>query len=221
MSMVCAIINMELKEIIRNKGFLTSLSSVVMFVGLLLFSSIKDLAVIAKPFMLYLPLVIGLTVGYGLSGRLVKEKTQGVIETLLCTPIKVWEIWLAKTLSISIISSLTTIIVSVIIPLLIGSPITNLYILYLMVVVPIFITSALGLLCLIYFYLGMKQIQVANYIVFFAFFITLFMVLKVQLSAELTLKTVSMIVALSIIIILLSIYRVRYTDTERIVTTFE
>ena len=104
MSMVCAIINMELKEIIRNKGFLTSLSSVVMFVGLLLFSSIKDLAVIAKPFMLYLPLVIGLTVGYGLSGRLVKEKTQGVIETLLCTPIKVWEIWLAKTLSISIIS---------------------------------------------------------------------------------------------------------------------
>ena len=90
-----------------------------------------------------------------------------------------------------------------------------------MVVVPIFITSALGLLCLIYFYLGMKQIQAANYIVFFALFITLFMILKVQLSAELTLKTVSMIAALSIIIILLSIYRVRYTDTERIVTTFE
>ncbi|MCD6515609.1 MAG: hypothetical protein J7L07_11855 [Candidatus Odinarchaeota archaeon] len=221
MSMVGAIINMELKEIIRNKGFLTSLSSVVMFIGLLLFSSIKDLAVIAKLFMLYLPLVIGLTVGYGLSGRLVKEKTQGVIETLLCTPIKVWEIWLAKTLSISIISSLTTIIVSVIIPLLIGSPITSLYILYLMVVVPIFITSALGLLCLIYFYLGMKQIQAANYIVFFILFITLFMILKVQPLAELTLKTVSMIAVLSIIIILLSIYRVRYTDTERIVTTFE
>ncbi len=218
--MVSAIIKMELKEIIRDKGFLTSLSSVVIFIGLLLFSSIKNLAVIAKVFTPYLPLVIGLTVGYGLSGRLVREKAQGVIESLLCTPLRIWEIWLAKTLSISIISSLTTIIISLIISLLIEASITNLYILYLIVVVPIFITSALGLLCLIYFYLGMKQIQAVNYIVFFTLFIILFMILRTQSLVELTLKTMFIIIASSIII-LISMYIVRYTNIERVVTTFD
>jgi len=212
--MVSAIIKMELKEIIRDKGFLTSLSSVVIFIGLLLFSSIKNLAVIAKVFTPYLPLVIGLTVGYGLSGRLVREKAQGVIESLLCTPLRIWEIWLAKTLSISIISSLTTIIISLIISLLIEASITNLYILYLIVVVPIFITSALGLLCLIYFYLGMKQIQAVNYIVFFTLFIILFMILRTQPLVELTLKTMFIVIAFSIIIILISMYIVRYTNIE-------
>ena len=44
MSMVGVIIEMELKEITRSRGFLTSLSSVVIFIGLLLFSSIKNLS---------------------------------------------------------------------------------------------------------------------------------------------------------------------------------
>ena len=107
MSLISIIIKKEFMEAIRDKNLGASLSSILLFLGTFLFTSKGRLSYIFIP---YTPLIIGLMIGFSLSNNIVREKREGVIETILCSPMKLKELWLGKTLSISIISTTITIL---------------------------------------------------------------------------------------------------------------
>jgi len=172
-----------------------------------------------KEVMPYLPLMIAFILGFSLSGRLVKEKLQGVIETMLCTPVNLRELWLAKTMSICIVSSLTAIVIAILVTALSGIQAIVPFIMYLLITVSAFVFSALGLLCLPYFYLGMRQIQAVNYVIFFLLFIALSTVLRIKPSSNVTFETGIAVLIFSVILSLLLDYAIKHVDKEKIVTT--
>lgn len=219
MSVISAIVEKELKEIIRDKNLVTGLLSVSMFLGMLVLTSSRSVTIVMSAFIPYLPLMTAFILGFSLSGRFVKEKLQGVIETVLCTPVSLRELWLAKTMSITCASSLTTMVITILVIALSGIQLTAPLVMYLLIAVPAFVFSALGLLCLLYFYLGMRQIQAVNYVIFFLLFIALSIILRIKPSSKVTFEAGIAMLTFSVILSLLLNYAVKHVDKERIVTT--
>jgi ABC-2 type transport system permease protein len=118
--------------------------------------------------------VIGLFVGYIFASQIfLREKQQGVIETLLCTPLSVGELWLGKVLGGTLLAWGMALGAAVIITVVSGGgdgalllPSTPV-IVYLAVVLPLFIGAGTGLLGLVQFILGLRQVQIVNVAVIF------------------------------------------------------
>ena len=217
MSLTSIIIKKEFMEAIRGKNLGASLSS-VLFLGTFLFTSKERLLYI---FMPYTPLIIGLMIGFSLSNNIVREKREGVIETILCSPMKLKELWLGKTLSISIISTIITILSTYAILLLDNYRLNFTTIFYILITIPLFILASIGLLSLIYFYLGMRQIQIVNYILFMSIFLILFTVFKINVISEVTWRTISIITLFSTVTFIATFLMINYVDVEKLILTID
>jgi len=218
MSLTSIIIKKEFMEAIRGKNLGASLSSVLLFLGTFLFTSKERLLYI---FMPYTPLIIGLMIGFSLSNNIVREKREGVIETILCSPMKLKELWLGKTLSISIISTIITILSTYAILLLDNYRLNFTTIFYILITIPLFILASIGLLSLIYFYLGMRQIQIVNYILFMGIFLILFTVFKINVISEVTWRTISIITLFSTVTFIATFLMINYVDVEKLILTID
>jgi len=218
MSLTSIIIKKEFMEAIRGKNLGASLSSVLLFLGTFLFTSKERLLYI---FMPYTPLIIGLMIGFSLSNNIVREKREGVIETILCSPMKLKELWLGKTLSISIISTIITILSTYAIILLDNYRLNFITIFYILITIPLFILASIGLLSLIYFYLGMRQIQIVNYILFMGIFLILFTVFKINVISEVTWRTISIITLFSTVTFIATFLMINYVDVEKLILTID
>lgn len=218
MSLISIIIKKEFMEAIRGKNLGASLSSVLLFLGTFLFTSKERLLYV---FMPYTPLIIGLMIGFSLSNNIVREKREGVIETILCSPMKIKELWLGKTLSISIISTIITILSTYAIILLDNYRLNFITIFYILITIPLFILASIGLLSLIYFYLGMRQIQIVNYILFMGIFLILFTVFKINVISEVTWRTISIITLFSTVTFIATFLMINYVDVEKLILTID
>jgi len=171
--------------------------------------------------MPYTPLIIGLMIGFSLSNNIVREKREGVIETILCSPMKLKELWLGKTLSISIISTIITILSTYAILSLDNYRLNFITIFYILITIPLFILASIGLLSLIYFYLGMRQIQIVNYILFMSIFLILFTVFKINVISEVTWRIISIITLFSTVTFIATFLMINYVDVEKLILTID
>jgi ABC-2 type transport system permease protein len=171
--------------------------------------------------------VIGLFVGYIFASQIfLREKQQGVIETLLCTPLSVSELWLGKVLGATLLAWGMALGAAVIITVVSGGSGGTLLlpsapvIVYLAVVLPLFIAAGTGLLGLAQFILGLRQVQIVNVGVIFVLIFLLTVTQQVLNPATgITWPVVggSLIAGLAVLGAVLGMGRL--LNTERIVTS--
>ena len=175
----------------------------------------------------YLVLMQGIFMAYLFSGKVFfNEKREGIIETLLCTPLSLRQIWSGKVVGVTIIAYLISLLATILITiianifsaiLLLPSPAILFHI---SLVVPAFVAAAIGLLGFGHFLLGMRENQILNISIFIAIFLALFFTKNV-ISGGYAVSWVEVGVLLIVAVLLLALisYLTRYLSKERIVTS--
>lgn len=171
--------------------------------------------------------VIGIFIGYIFSGQaFLREKTEGTIETLLCSPLSLREIWLGKVIGVTLPAYALTLGGAAVLvagaSALTGAPVlpSGPMIFHLLVVVPAFIAVAVGMLGIVQLLLGMRENQIINMAVVFLvifFFSASAGLLGAGFQATWTVEGILLAVALALLLVLRG--ATRFLDRERIVTT--
>ncbi|RLG73602.1 MAG: hypothetical protein DRO08_01590 [Thermoprotei archaeon] len=219
--MLKVIIWKEIKETIRDRNMLSSALSVTLLMVMLNMTAFRQLIANLETFILYMAPCIGVLVGFSLSYRFTREKQEGTIETLLCTPLTLKELWLSKVIGLTIPSYVVTLATVTILILIRGHGIEETVAVYILLVIPMFIASAIGLLGYLQYVLGMKQVQMLNYVVFFTLFAILYAVVR-KLSLETTTiswSNICLALMLPLIILTTTYYLVARLSKEKIILT--
>ena len=178
--------------------------------------------------LFYFVLIPSIFMAYRFSGKVFfNDKREGIIETLLCTPLSLRQIWAGKVLGATIpaymiallVAALITVIANVFAAsLLLPSPAVFLHI---FLVVPAFIAVAVGLLGFGHLLLGMRENQILNIWIFFAIFFAFLLANKNVISGGYAVSGVMVGGMLIVAVLLLALisYLTRYLSKERIVTT--
>ena len=177
--------------------------------------------------LFYFVLMLGIFMGYLFSGRVFfNEKREGIIETLLCTPLSLRQIWSGKVVGVTIpaylISLLTAALITIIAnifstSMLLPSPAIALHI---FLVVPAFIAAAVGLLGFGHSLLGMRENQIINLLIFGALFGALAFTKNIMAgSFVVSWMAVGVLLLVAVLLLALISYLTRYLSKERIVTT--
>jgi ABC-2 type transport system permease protein len=175
----------------------------------------------------YVVLLVGVFLGYLFAGQaFLREKQEGTIETLLCSPLSLRQIWLGKVLGVTAPAYGITIAVATMIiagtgilsgaPVVPDAPVLG----YILLVVPVVIAAAVGLLGFVQLLLGMRENQIINMVVIFG------LVFSIGIAQELagpsfsvTWTVVGVLFAGSIALLLGTSFLSRFLDRERIVLT--
>ena len=177
--------------------------------------------------LFYFVLMLGIFMGYLFSGRVFfNEKREGIIETLLCTPLSLREIWSGKVVGVTIPAYLIALLAAALITvianvfsasMLLPSPAILLHI---FLVVPAFIAAAVGLLGFGHLLLGMRENQIINISIFIVIFFALSLAKNV-IGGGYVVSWVAIGAMLVVVVLLLALisYLTRYLSKERIVTT--
>ena len=178
--------------------------------------------------LFYFVLMLGIFVAYLFSGKVFfNEKREGIIETLLCTPLSLRQIWAGKVLGVTIPAYLIALLAAALITvianifaasiLLLPSPAVLLHI---FLVVPAFIAVAVGLLGFGQLLLGMRENQIMNISIFVAIFFALSLAKNVISGGyAVSWVTVGAMLIIAVLLLALISYLTRYLSKERIVTT--
>ena len=177
--------------------------------------------------LFYFVLMLGIFMGYLFSGRVFfNEKREGIIETLLCTPLSLRQIWSGKVVGVTIpayfIALLTAALITIIgnifsTSMLLPSPAIFLHI---FLVVPAFIAAAVGLLGFGHSLLGMRENQILNISIFFVIFLALFFTKNVISGGYVvSWMAVGVLLLVAVLLLTLTVYLTRYLSKERIVTS--
>jgi ABC-2 type transport system permease protein len=178
--------------------------------------------------LFYFVLMLGIFMAYLFSGKVFfNEKRGGIIETLLCTPLSLRQIWAGKVLGVTIPAYLIALLAAALITvianifaasILLPSPAILLHI---FLVVPAFIAVAVGLLGFGHLLLGMRENQILNISIFVAIFFAFSIANKNVISGGYAVSWTmvgGMLIAAVLLLALIS-YLTRYLSKERIVTT--
>jgi len=220
--MIGVIVWKELKESTRDRNLLSSIVGVAILLMLLNLSS-RFPTVSVEFLVLYMAPCIGVFIGFSMSSRFVREKREGTIETMLCTPLTLKELWLGKVIGLALPSYAVTLTSMLILAYFKGYIMKEAITIYLTLAVPILIASVIGLLGFLYYVLGMRQIQALNYLVFLTLF-TLFFALTRSLTGgviTITWEIIGAVLAFSAMILYIVAYLITRLDKERIVTTLD
>jgi ABC-2 type transport system permease protein len=176
-------------------------------------------------------LMLGVFSGYLFSGQtFLREKQDGSIETLLCSPLTLRELWAGKVLGvvvpaylIALVSAGLMIGASLLFPLGGGSP-DRLWsaelLVHLLVVVPCTIAAVVGLLGLSQLLLGMRENRVIG-IGVVLLMVTLLSIARSLASAagEITWMTEGIVFLVVLVLLLITTVLTRFLSRERIVMT--
>jgi len=176
-------------------------------------------------------LMLGVFSGYLFSGQtFLREKQDGSIETLLCSPLTLKELWAGKVLGvvvpaylIALLSAGLMIGASLLIPLAGGNP-GRLWsaelLAHLLVVVPCSIAAVVGLLGLSQLLLGMRENRVIG-IGVVLLMVTLLSTARSLASAagEITWLTEGVVLIVALLMLLFTTVLTRFLSRERIVMT--
>ncbi len=220
------------------KGILKTRSQMLMGISFALWFSVMTAPVVKtveesavvdyfNNLIFYWVLMLGIFMAYIFSGKVFfGEKREGIIETLLCTPLSLREIWSGKVVGVTIIAYLISLLSAILITtianvfsatLLLPSPAMLFHI---FLVVPAFVAAAIGLLGFGHFLLGMRENQILSISIFIAIFLALSFTKNV-ISGGYAVSWVAIGVLLIVAVLLLALisYLTRYLSKERIVTT--
>jgi ABC-2 type transport system permease protein len=233
MSKTLVIARKEIRELFRNR------SNLLVGLGFALFFSTTYSFGLARQEIntnispdstfFYLSLSIALFMAYVSTAQLfLLEKRDAVIETLMCSPISLRQIWLGKTIagitlpySLSIFTVLVITIVASILSHNLVLP-GLVVILHIVLVVPTFVAAFVGLVGLGQLLLGMRENRILNLIIFAPAFAALYGSGSVITGgATVSWLYVTILFGVSIIVLGSSAYAARHLSRERIVTTIE
>jgi len=237
MNPILVVAKKEMRLIAKNRSLIMS---IVLFMGV--FGGITSLGAIMSivegdvesivsaldSLMMYLVLMLGIFSGYFLSSQaFLGEKTGGTIETLLCSPLPLRDIWLGKVIGVMIPSYAIALLVATALVVLSNIAADFLVlpsivmILFVLFVVPVYIACAIGLLGFVQLLLGMKENQIINIVLVVGFIgaISVFDSLVAEGVVVMSAPVVGGMFVLSILLLGGIGYMTRILNREKIVTT--
>ncbi len=175
----------------------------------------------------YLSLSLTVFLSYSLTTQaFIREKTDRVIETLLCSPTNLRELWLGKVLAAAIpVFVIVLLGIATLLAVLAGQNGRFIApggptILYIFTGLPMLILAALGIVSFVQFMLGMRENRIINLIIFLPIFILVFGVgFSYGGRMDLGWTTSFLILALVIVLFSVTFYLTRFLSKERIVTS--
>ena len=167
----------EMREITSSKGTIISTVFFALWFGLLNGQTAAGTTseTLSKQLFFMAPM-LGALMGYLLTGTVFSnEKKDGVIETLLCTPLDLRTIWLGKLIGVSIVAYLASLISITFVILLASTAASALLlpsliiVVQIIVTVPLFTAAVVGLIGYSQLLLGMKENTVIGIFTFLGF----------------------------------------------------
>jgi ABC-2 type transport system permease protein len=231
MSRVMVVARKEVMQLVKSRNVMLSAFLFVVvfgiFTGPAVISSTGGPEQVMDTLGFYLVLTLGIFMGYLFTAQVfLREKQEGVIETLLCSPLSLRELWLGKVVGVTIPGAVLTYIAAILI-IIAGSVFTGFTLIpsipvlfHIIVVVPAFIAAASGLMGLVQFILGMRENQILNFIIIFGIiFLISFTREFIGPAFAVTWAVVGAAFGLALLILLGTSWLTRFLSRERIVTT--
>ena len=232
MNKIWVVAKKEMKGILKTRSqmlvgiFFAVWFSVITAVGV---KTVEESAVFDQfnNLLFYFVLMLGIFMAYLFSGRVFfNEKREGIIETLLCTPLSLREIWSGKVVGVTIPAYLIALLTAALITIIANIFSTSMLlpspaiVLHVFLVVPAFIAAAAGLLGFGHFLLGMRENQILNTTIFFVIFLALFFTKNVIGGVYVfSWVAIGAMLVVALLLLALTTYLTRYLNKERIVTT--
>jgi ABC-2 type transport system permease protein len=230
MNKVRAVFGKELKELLKNR---TTILICLVFAGFfaIVYSqqivNARDSSISVDGTIFYLSLSIALFTAYIATGQIfMMEKRDGVIETLMCAPVTLRQIWLGKTLAGVVPSWLTAVFAALLLVSITGIQTGNVLIpeiptlFHVIITVPVFVAAFTGLLGFGQLLLGMRENRLLNFVLFAPAFAVLYgsgMIISRGISIS-WIHT-GIVFCGSLLLLILAIFLTGYLSRERIVTT--
>lgn len=231
MSSVTVVAEKEVRQLVKSRNVMLSAFLFVVvfgvFTGPALLSGDSSPGQVMDTLGFYLVLTLGIFMAYLFTAQVfLREKQEGVIETLLCAPLSLRELWLGKVLGVTVPAALLTYLSAVLI-VIAGSIFTGYELVpsapvlfHIIVVVPAFIAAAAGLLGFVQFVLGMRENQILNFVIIFGIiFLISFARALIGPAFSVTWAVVGAAFGLAVAILLLTAWLTRFLSRERIVVT--
>lgn len=228
MNEIFIVASKEISQIVKSRNVLISafIFSIV-FGGMAAPSAAGEGSAVLDQLGFSLVLMLGILIGYVLSGQaFLREKQAGIIETLLCSPLSLRQIWMGKVIGVTVPAyGMTLLAAGVIIGianalspavLLPSAPV----IFHIVMVVPVLIASAVGMLGFGQLLLGMRENQILNVAIIFliVFLITITQGILGP-GFTITWSLVGAVLGIALLLLLITQTLTRFLDTERIVRT--
>ena len=223
----------EARELFRNRSvMLIGLAFVIFFsisYSLGITRSEAGTTMTLDGTLFYLSLSIALFMAYVSTAQLfLIEKREAVIETLMCAPVSLRQIWLGKALS-GVIPSWLMSVSAVVLTLVVSSILSGALLLpdiaiviHVIIVVPTFIAAFIGLVGFGQLLLGMRENRILNFVLFVPAFAALYgSGYAIASGITASWQYMAILFAASLIVLGISSYLTRYLSRERIVTTIE
>jgi ABC-2 type transport system permease protein len=220
----------EIRQILKSRNVLASaIIFVIVFGGISSLSTLTSTesgGVLDQLIFTLVP-VLGIFMGYLLSSQaFLREKQGGVIETLLCSPLSLREIWMGKVIGVTVPAYGITLLAAALI-LALANTISSMalfpnlpVIVHLFTTVPLFIAATVGLLGFAQLLLGLRENQILNFAIIFVL-IFLLTIAQGFLGPGLSISWITIAGTFTIAALMLVItgWLTRFLSKERIVTT--
>lgn len=232
MQKILTVARRELKDLTSQRWIVAAgvlLAGFFMVLSAVRLKTVKAEALVGEfnSSLFYLALTMGIFVAYLYSGQsFLREKTEGVIETLMAAPISLRSLWLGKVIGVAVLAEVVVLTASAIFvcvaqvvtePTVVPSPVV---VAHLLVGVPGFILAAVGLLGFTQLVLGMRENHIVNLLVFFLLFFAITVTQTVLPNAEGVGWThLGTLVGFAAVLLILSGWLSKYLSRERIVRT--
>jgi ABC-2 type transport system permease protein len=218
----------EMREITSSKGTIISTIFFALWFGLLNGQSTAGMTSdsLSKQLFFLAPM-LGALMGYLLTGTVFSnEKKDGVIETLLCTPLDLRTIWLGKLLGVSVVAYMAS-LVSVTFVILLASMAANallfpslIILVHIIVTVPLFTAAVVGLIGYSQLLLGMKENTVIGIFTFLGLFIGISVAGQlVSGSGPITVLMLLIMFLVAAALLTFTFYLARFLSKEKVITT--
>ena len=218
----------EMREITSSKGTIISTIFFALWFGLLNGQAAEGVTSdsLSKQLFFMAPM-LGALMGYLLTGTVFSnEKKDGVIETLLCTPLDLRTIWLGKLIGVSVVAYLASLI-SISFVVLLASMTANallvpsiVILVHIVVTVPLFTAAVVGLIGYSQLLLGMKENTVIGIFTFLGLFIGLSVAGGlVAGSGSITPSMLFIMFLVAAALLTFTFYLARFLSKEKVITT--
>ena len=231
MNKIFIVAGKEMNGIIRTRNMLVGIFFALWFSVMTapVIKTVEESAVFDQfnNLLFYFVLMLGIFMAYLFSGKVFfNEKREGIIETLLCTPLSLRQIWAGKVLGVTIPAYLIALLAAALITLIANVFSTTILLpspailLHIVLVVPGFTAAAVGLLGFGHLLLGMRENQILNISIFVVIFFALSLAKNVIGGGyAVSWAMVGGMLIVAVLLLALVSYLTRYLSKERITTT--
>lgn len=172
-------------------------------------------------------LPVGVFMGYIFcADAFLREKRDGTIETLLCTPVSLRRLWEGKAAGVAVPAYLMTLVSAAVtiavVSTLTGAPVAAepLLLLHLAVIVPVWVVASAGLIGAAQLVLGMRENQILGFVFIFGFFFLIFGLQEVAAGGPgISLVTEGILAVAGVALVALARFIAGKVTKERVVLT--